>query len=109
MLSRVHSLTVPPEIGLPGPVYNPALPPQLKQKSKKLIRLPSVNGTGTLGAGPKRVYLDIQSKPPNVAYPPRPVPGSVADLDHVMKHCNFSKGKVSRVAFYHVASLTWSL
>jgi DDB1- and CUL4-associated factor 13 len=47
------------------------------------------------GSGPKRVYLDIQSHPPNVAYPPRPVPGSVADLDHVMSHCDFGQGKVS--------------
>ena len=47
------------------------------------------------GSGPKRVYLDIQSHPPNVANPPRPVPGSVADLDHIMSHCDFGQGKVS--------------
>lgn len=33
--------------------------------------------------------------PPNLAYPPRPVPGSVADLDVIMDHCDFSQGKVS--------------
>ena len=51
--------------------------------------------TETTGVGPKRVYLDIQSHPQNVAYPPRPVPGSVADLDHIMSHCDFGQGKVS--------------
>ena len=51
--------------------------------------------TESTGNGPKRVYLDIQSHPPNVAYPPRPVPGSVADLDHIMSHCDFGQGKVS--------------
>lgn len=50
--------------------------------------------TDTYGVGPKRVYLDNQSRYPNVAYPPRPVPGSVADMDMIMKHCNFSTGKV---------------
>ena len=35
-----------------------------------------------------------QSRPPNVAYPPRPVPGSAADLDIVMDNCDFSENKV---------------
>jgi len=42
-----------------------------------------------MGHGPKRVYLDIQARPPNVAYPPRPVPGSVADLDLIMDFCEY--------------------
>lgn len=50
--------------------------------------------TKTKGIGSKRVYLDIQAQPPNVAYPPRPVPGSVADLDIVMDNCDFSENKV---------------
>lgn len=44
--------------------------------------------------GAKRVYLDLQAKLPNVAYPPRPVPGSVADLDVIMDYCDFSQNKV---------------
>ena len=44
-------------------------------------------------AGAARAYLDLQSRPPDVAYPPRPVPGSVADLDIIMKHCDFSQDK----------------
>jgi len=50
--------------------------------------------TTTRGDGPRRVYLDVQSRPPNLAYPPRPVPGSVADLDIIMENCDFSQGKV---------------
>ena len=50
--------------------------------------------TESRGKGAKRIYLDIQSQPPNVAYPPRPVSGSVADMDHIMKHCDFGQTKV---------------
>lgn len=51
--------------------------------------------SSTNGVGPSRVYLDIQSTRPNVAYPPRPVADSVADLDIIMEHCDFSANKVS--------------
>lgn len=50
--------------------------------------------TESRGKGPKRTYLDIQSQPPDVAYPPRPVSGSVADMDHIMAHCDFGQSKV---------------
>jgi len=48
--------------------------------------------TRTGGTGPRRVYLDIPK--PNLAYPPRPVPGSVADLDMIMNHCDYDRHKV---------------
>ena len=57
--------------------------------------------TNTVGIGAKRVYLDIQAKPPNVAYPPRPMPGSVADMDVVMDHCDFSQNKVRALSAAH--------
>jgi WD repeat and SOF domain-containing protein 1 len=86
---------VPTNIGLTEPILNPAVPLQPPTYKPSRFRGPGADiVTEARGAGPKRVYLDIQSQPPNVAYPPRPVPGSVADLDHVMKHCDFSKGKV---------------
>lgn len=88
-------------VGLTAPPFNPALP--IKQRNLPPSRYrppPSVvtpnTDTDTLGVGSKRVYLDIQSAPPNVAYPPRPVPGSVADMDVIMKHCDFSGNKVRR-------------
>ena len=59
-----------------------------------LEQLQSPYATVTRGTGAKRIYLDIQSSPENSAYPPRPVPGSVADLDIVMDHCDFSEKKV---------------
>ncbi|KAJ7225624.1 glycosyltransferase family 32 protein [Mycena pura] len=75
---------------------NPALPPRRASLPSR-FRLPSGPGTTTTsGVGARRIYLDIQSKPPNVAYPPRPVPGSIADLDMVMEHCDFSEKKYVR-------------
>lgn len=38
--------------------------------------------------------MDLQAQPPNVAYPRRPVAGSIADLDIIMEHCDFSEHKV---------------
>lgn len=86
---------MPEQIGLTTPLVNPALPP--RRESNVPIRFRPPPGpivTNTLGAGPKRVYLDIQAIPPNVAYPPRPVPGSVADMDIIMQNCDFSQQKV---------------
>jgi WD repeat and SOF domain-containing protein 1 len=101
LVGRLRLLTVvpvPKQIGLVDPPINPALPPKSRTISPSRYR-PSSSvvvsaDTDTLGVGPKRIYLDIQSTPPLVSYPPRPVPGSVADLDVVMKHCDFSQGKV---------------
>ncbi|KAJ3511277.1 hypothetical protein NLJ89_g4193 [Agrocybe chaxingu] len=89
---------IPAQIGLTKPLMNPATPHQPPLVKPSRYRQPGALDflTEIRGAGPKRVYLDIQSKPPNVEYPPRPVPGSVADLDHVMKHCDFGKGKYVR-------------
>ncbi|KAJ7757010.1 glycosyltransferase family 32 protein [Mycena metata] len=92
--------SIPKEISLSNSPANPALPPKSRTISPSRYRPPSALAvsadTDTLGVGPKRTYLDIQSPPPNVSYPPRPVPGSVADLDVVMKHCDFSQGKYVR-------------
>ncbi|KAJ7164995.1 glycosyltransferase family 32 protein [Mycena filopes] len=92
--------SIPKQIGLSDPPANPALPPKSRTISPSRYRPPSTvvvsADTDTLGVGPKRTYIDIQSSPPHVSYPPRPVPGSVADLDVVMKHCDFSQGKYVR-------------
>jgi DDB1- and CUL4-associated factor 13 len=90
---------VPKQIGLKTSPLNPAIPSQPRTIIPSRYRPPPTvlttdEDTDTRGVGPKRVYLDIQSLPPSVSYPPRPVPGSVADLDVVMKHCDFSEGKV---------------
>ncbi|KAJ7782792.1 hypothetical protein B0H16DRAFT_1658284 [Mycena metata] len=69
--------SIPKKLGLNSVPNNPALPPRPSAQSRFK--------TTTNGTGPKRVYLDIQSQPPSVAYPPRPVPGSVADLDIIIK------------------------
>ncbi|PPQ65136.1 hypothetical protein CVT24_003226 [Panaeolus cyanescens] len=89
--------SIPIEIGLTEKIANPAAPRQPPVVKPPRYRTPGVNIiTEAQGVGAPRVYLDIQSHPPNVAYPPRPVPGSVADMDHIMKHCDFAKGKYVR-------------
>jgi DDB1- and CUL4-associated factor 13 len=80
-------------INLNKPPRNPSLPP-VDLPPLRFRPPPGPVATNTIRTGPKRVYLDIQSRPPNVAYPPRPVPGSVADLDVIMEHCDFSQRKV---------------
>jgi len=86
--------SVPSKIGLTEPIVNPATPPQLIAiKPSRYHSLGAEIITEGRGVGAKRVYLDIQSQPPNVAYPPCAVLGSVADLDHVMKHCDFGTGR----------------
>ncbi|PPQ71004.1 hypothetical protein CVT26_014266 [Gymnopilus dilepis] len=82
---------IPEQVRLKTVLDNPALPPR---RSSQSSQGPYV--TETRGTGAKRIYLDIQSAPENVAYPPRPVPGSVADLDIVMDHCDFSEKKFVR-------------
>lgn len=86
---------------MPEPILNPGIPRRIlggKQKSNLLVK-PDDSGIYTegRGVGAERFYPDIVSQPPNVAYPPRPIPGSVADMDIIMKHCDFSQGKVSNV------------
>lgn len=83
---------VPENLGLSTPPLNPALPVKKSATIPPRFRAPTI--TNTIGAGRKRIYLDIQNTPPNVAYPPRPVPGSVADMDVIMDHCDFSNSKV---------------
>ncbi|KAK0245597.1 glycosyltransferase family 32 protein [Armillaria nabsnona] len=88
---------LPEGLGLRSTPLNPALPPRRISIPPPRFRAPpSLISTTTKGVGPKRVYLDIQSHPPDVAYPPRPVPGSVADLDIVMEHCDYSAKKYVR-------------
>lgn len=82
-------LLVPKPIGMTVPPPNPALPPRKVAKIPSRFRPPGAAVSETLGHGPKRVYLDVQARPPNVGYPPRPVPGSVADLDIIMDLCEF--------------------
>ena len=92
---------VPKPVGLTIPPPNPALPPRKVAKIPSRFRPPGAAVSETLGHGPKRVYLDVQARPPSVAYPPRPVPGSVADLDIIMDLCEFPS-KVRHDPLLHV-------
>lgn len=94
-------LPVPKPVGLTVPPPNPALPPRKVAKIPSRFRPPGAAVSETLGHGAKRVYLDVQARPPSVAYPPRPVPGSVADLDIIMDLCEFPS-KVRHDPLCHV-------
>ncbi|KAF8632638.1 hypothetical protein AX15_001837 [Amanita polypyramis BW_CC] len=88
---------IPESIELRSPPDNPALPSSRPIPHKPISnRRLSPYATTSRGVGANRVYLDLQSQPPNVAYPPRPVPGSIADFDIVMDRCDFSKKKFVR-------------
>lgn len=89
---RVRWLTyypVPDDLKFTSELTNPAIPPRKIPRDANETFV-----TTTRGVGPKRVYLDLQSQPPHVAYPLRPVPGSVADLDIILEQCDFSEHKV---------------
>lgn len=86
---------MPAQIGFQEALRNPKLPPIPSNISKTKLPFESLD-TATTGVGPKRTYLSLESKPPNVAYPPRPVPGSVADMDIIMEHCDFGQRKYVR-------------
>ncbi|KAI9512833.1 glycosyltransferase family 32 protein [Russula earlei] len=85
---------IPKAIGLTTPPLNPALPSRKIATIPSRFRPPGAAVSETKGHGPKRIYLDLQARPPNVAYPPRPVPGSVADLDIIMDLCEFPSNYV---------------
>nr|GAT57795.1 predicted protein [Mycena chlorophos] len=80
--------TPPPKLGLKAPYGNPAVPP--------LLPTPGRSKSTAIGVGPKRTYIQVQARPPHVAYPPRPIPGSIADLDIIIERCDFGEGKYVR-------------
>ena len=104
---QIYFDPVPDQLRLKTAPENPALP--FRRTSEAPPQSPYI--TVTRGTGSKRIYLDIQSSPENSAYPPRPVPGSVADLDIVMDHCDFSEKKVNTLCtlFILVLLMLYSL
>ncbi|KAG6818024.1 hypothetical protein H0H87_009179 [Tephrocybe sp. NHM501043] len=82
---------IPEEIGFRVVPRNPAIPAK-----RTVTRGPLGFANSTRGVGANRTYLEVKHKPGNTAYPPRPVPGSVADLDVVMENCDFSEKKYVR-------------
>jgi WD repeat and SOF domain-containing protein 1 len=58
-----------------------------------------------IGIGSKRNYIDLHALSLNTTYPPRPVPNSIADLDIVMDHCDFSQRKVCKLSFFAIVDL----
>ena len=86
---------VPEAIGFSSAIPNPALPPRRAARLPPRLRPVSKSITSTNGIGPRRVYLDFQSTESEKSHPLRPVTGSVADLDVIMKNCDFSTNQVT--------------
>ncbi|KAG6903772.1 hypothetical protein DXG01_015041, partial [Tephrocybe rancida] len=82
---------LPEEVGFRAVPRNPAIPAK-----RNVFRGPLGFANSTRGVGPDRTYLEVKHKPGNTAYPPRPIPGSVADLDIIMDNCDFSEKKYVR-------------
>lgn len=105
MPDETDLLSVPEQIGFTSAILNPALPPA---KAHTLISPftppPGPVTTITRGVGPRRTYLENQKQSIGAAYPPRPISGSIADLDIILEQCNFSEGKVchSRRSYSYV-------
>ncbi|KAI9060592.1 hypothetical protein FKP32DRAFT_1595337 [Trametes sanguinea] len=85
---------IPTEIGFTAPPHNPALPTSVASK----IPTGSDGGivTYTIGTGAERIYPEVKNRPPEFGHPPRPIPGSIIDLDIVFENCDFSSGKYVR-------------
>ncbi|KAI0639697.1 hypothetical protein C8Q77DRAFT_1069629 [Trametes polyzona] len=85
---------IPTEIGFTSPASNPALP------SSAALKYPTASDGGvvtwTVGMGAERIYPEVKNRPPEFGHPPRPIPGSIADLDIILENCDFDTGKYVR-------------
>ncbi|OBZ79609.1 hypothetical protein A0H81_00849 [Grifola frondosa] len=83
---------IPRQIGLKSLLRNPALPP-----NKTAVNSPSSDVvTNTIGTGLERIYPDVGNRFPDNALPPRPIPGSIIDLDILLENCDFDTNKYVR-------------
>ncbi|KAI0800975.1 hypothetical protein C8Q74DRAFT_458665 [Fomes fomentarius] len=60
---------------------------------------PAVAGNGvqhTVGTGVQRIYPEVRREPREFGHPPRPILGSIADLDRILEHCDYDTGKYIR-------------
>ncbi|KAF9244599.1 hypothetical protein BU15DRAFT_71568 [Melanogaster broomeanus] len=91
---------IPEQVGFTSSILNPASPPAKAQTVvSPFTPPPGPVITTTRGAGPRRTYHITQNLTEDfatTAYPPRPISGSVADLDVILDQCNFANGKFVR-------------
>ncbi|KAF8343171.1 uncharacterized protein EI90DRAFT_836764 [Cantharellus anzutake] len=79
---------IPSQLQFSTPPLNPGIPPP--QKDPRGAKY----GATSVGTGVSRSYFHNNVTSP--AYPPRPVPGSVIDLDIVQEYCEFRKSQYVR-------------
>ncbi|KAF7979247.1 hypothetical protein HWV62_43226 [Athelia sp. TMB] len=75
-------------IALPSPQADRAF---LEDKQPRLT-----SRTRMQGVGPNRIYLEIPEPTTGLAYPKRPVPGTVANLDLIKYYCDYESNKFVR-------------
>lgn len=121
---------LPPTLYNPAVPASLLQPPSAPEPAVGYQQKPNqaVARTNMIGIGPERYYLPIENKasPPwerqghassqnhlqqvqhgievGAAYAPRPIPGTIIDLDKVLEQCDFSQNKVSfllRPRFQH--------
>ncbi|EIW86819.1 hypothetical protein CONPUDRAFT_134168 [Coniophora puteana RWD-64-598 SS2] len=83
---------IPERLGFTSTLFNPAVPPARAHTLVSPFTPPSDPAiTQARGYGPQRIYRIPQADTPmDIAYPPRPLPGSTADLDIILEQCNFA-------------------
>ena len=92
---------VPRQLGFSTVIQNPALPgedPYAHKFAKE------DHPAFTVGVGPSLWYFVPSGEGHHAQVPQRPIPGSSADLDVVMKHCDFSMGKVNDQPLFRINS-----
>ncbi|TBU45217.1 hypothetical protein BD309DRAFT_956637 [Dichomitus squalens] len=85
---------IPVEMAFTAPPKNPALPASVSLKPPAFREGSVVQYT--IGTGAERIYPEVRNRPPDPWHPPRPIPGSIADLDKILEQCDFSAGKYVR-------------
>lgn len=102
-------LLVPARVGVPTALYNPSIPPASNfstvSKSAPPYVVDGIDNV-TISVGPLRIYIANEPQGHNVAYPPRPKVGSIADLDKIMQYCDFTTDQVSAHVVHWAGVLT---
>lgn len=90
-----RNVAVPDNVPISSSLVNPIVPASLLGTGASKQRNPSAVSHTLIGKGPERnVLTSFEHALPNPAFAPRPVPGSIIDLDVILQKCDFSTNKV---------------
>lgn len=100
---------VPGQVPIAETLINPVVDANLLSAVTTSAPDSTVSASGStrqaslIGEGPARDYLQV-GETSDPAYPPRPVPGSIIDLDLILDKCDFGSNKVSPAVTMFIAS-----